>query len=475
MGRIAALICLALALMWSGSAMAKESVVPSAATRTVSDLDGDWAGQLQVGRRSLHLALHITTGPDGTKASVDSIDQSAFGMPVSSISRDGAKVRIEIKAIAGVYDGVLTADEGSMTGTWTQGGSALPLKYLRQARGTPQAKLVRPQTPQPPFPYDDEPVSFQSAAAHARLAGVLTMPRGAGPFPAVVLIAGSGPNDRDETIFGHKPFWVLADHLTRAGIAVLRYDKRGIGESGGDYAHATSLDFAADAAAAVAFLRKRRAIDPSKIGLIGHSEGGIVAPIVAEKDSAIAFIVLLAGPGLDGEEILKLQGPLVERAAGEPEAKIAETQDLNAQLYAIVKSSATQAQIEARARPILAQAAAKAGLPATTLNAQAAAIASNWFRFFLTYDPLPALRKVRCPVLVLAGSKDLQVPPAENLPRLRQALAANPAATVEELPGLNHLFQTAKTGALSEYAASEQTLSPVMLDTVTRWIEKRVR
>ncbi|HEY5106421.1 MAG TPA: alpha/beta fold hydrolase [Caulobacteraceae bacterium] len=454
--------------------MAQESSVPKAATPMVSGLDGDWAGELQVGGRSLRLALHITTGPDGTKATVDSIDQSAFAMPVSSISRDGAKVRVEIKAIAGVYEGVLAADGASMSGTWTQGGNSLPLNYTRQARGTPQAKLVRPQTPQPPFPYDEQKLSFESPGAHATLAGTLTVPRGPGSYPAVVLIAGSGPNDRDETIFGHKPFWVLADYLSRRGIAVLRYDKRGIGASSGDYAHASSLDFAADAAAAVAWLRGRPEINHAKIGLIGHSEGGIIAPIVADRDPAIAFIVLLAGPGLNGEEILKLQGPLVERAAGAGPEKIAENQALNARLYAIVKSAKTQAEIEAKARPLLAEAAAKAGLPSTALDAQAGAISSDWFRFFLTYDPLPALREVRCPVLALAGSKDLQVPAAENLPLLRQALAANPDATVEELPGLNHLFQIATTGGVGEYGASEQTLAPVVLETVTTWIEKRV-
>jgi hypothetical protein len=439
----------------------------------VSGLDGDWAGALQVGAAKLRLVLHVKTGSDGTTATLDSIDQASFGLPVSSVGRDGAKVRLEMKATRAVFEAVLAADGASMIGTWTQGGRPLPLTLSHQAPGTPQAKLERPQMPAPPFPYDEARVTFESHAASASLGGTLTLPRGAGPFPAVVLISGSGPNDRDETILGHKPFWVLADYLTRRGIAVLRYDKRGIGESGGDYAHATTLEFAADAVAAVAWLRTRRDIDGRKIGLIGHSEGGLIAPIVADQDPSVAFIVLLAAPGLDGEAILKLQDVLVARAAGVPAEKIAQNQAMNARIYAVVKSAKDEADAREKLRPLFAEAEAGAGLPAAALDAQAAAASSDWFRFFLTYDPLPALRGVRCPVLALAGSKDLQVPPAEDLPPLRQALAGNRDATVEELPGLNHLFQTAVTGGVGEYATIEETLSPVLLQTVTDWIERR--
>jgi len=439
----------------------------------VSGLDGDWSGALQLGVVKLRMALHVKTGADGTTATFDSVDQGALGLPVSSIARDGAKVRLELKAPSAVFEGALAADGATIVGAWTQRGAALPLTLVRQAPGAPQAKLERPQTPVPPFPYLAEPVTFPGA--EASLAGTLTVPRGAGPFPSVVLIAGSGPNDRDETIFGHKPFWVLADYLTRRGIAVLRYDKRGIGASGGDLAHATTLDFAADAAAAVAWLLTRRDIDPRRIGLIGHSEGGVIAPIVADKHRSVAFIVLLAAPGMDGQTILGLQAVLVARAAGVPGGKIAQNQVLNRTIYAAVESARDQAEARARVGPLLAKAAADGELPAATVDAQTAAVSSDWFRVFLSYDPLPALRQVRCPVLVLAGAKDLQVPPKENLPLLRQALAGNGDATVEELPGLNHLFQTATTGGVGEYAAIEETLSPAMLERVADWIAARVR
>lgn len=439
----------------------------------VSGLDGDWSGALELGVVKLRLALHVKTGAEGTSASFDSLDQAAFGLPVSSIARDGAKVRFELKAPPAVFEGVLAADGGTIVGTWTQGGHSLPLTLVRQAPGAPQVKLERPQTPVPPFPYLAEPVTFPGAVAN--LAGTLTVPRGAGPFPAVVLIAGSGPNDRDETIFGHKPFWVMADYLTRRGIAVLRYDKRGIGASLGDYGHATTLDFAADAAAAVAWLRTRRDIAHGRIGLIGHSEGGLIAPIVADKDRSVAFVVLLAAPGMDGQTILGLQAVLVAQAAGVPEAKIAQNQILNSEIYAAVEASSSEADAQARIAPLLAKAAADGALPAAALDAQGAAVASDWFRFFLSYDPLPALRQVRCPVLALAGAKDLQVPSKENLPLLRQALSANSNATVEELPGLNHLFQDAKTGGVGEYAAIEETLSLRLLERVSGWIEARVR
>jgi pimeloyl-ACP methyl ester carboxylesterase len=442
-----------------------------AATPVVAGLDGDWDGALKTGAVTLRLALHIKSGATGTVATLDSIDQGAMGVPLAGLAHDGSKVRFELKAVGGVFEGALAADGASVSGTWRQGGGDMAVTFTRRAPGARQVELKRPQTPKPPFPYREEAVTFDSPGAHAKLSGTLTLPPGKGPFPAVILIAGSGPNTRDETVFGHHVFLVLADHLTRAGLAVLRYDKRGVGASGGDYFHATSRDFADDAQAALAWLRTRADIDGARIGLLGHSEGGLVAPMVAAVDKRLAFVVLLAAPGLNGEEILTLQGALIAKAGGATDAAVAKTEAIDRQAYAAVKAAADSKDAEARARAVFAAAATPAGQG----DAAAAQLATDWFRFFLTYDPIPALQQVRCPVLALWGSKDLQVPPAQDLPPVRAALAADKDATVEVLPGLNHLFQTATTGAPAEYASIEETMSPTALERISAWIGARVR
>ena len=313
------------------------------------------------------------------------------------------------------------------------------------------------------------------AGVKLRLAGTLTLPKGNGPFPAVVLVAGSGPNTRNEPILGHQLFLVLADHLTRQGIAVLRYDKRGTGQSTGDYAKATTMDFADDVQAAMAYLKTRKDIDPRRIGLIGHSEGGLIVPIVAARDPSTAFIVMMAGPGVNGLDILLEQGRLIAKAMGMTDAKIAESSALRAQLFDIVRTEKDPAAAEVKLRAAFAPLAKAQALPDSAVEAQIRQINTEWFRAFFDYDPAPTLRQVRRPVLAINGSLDLQVPPAQSLPAIRAALAGNPDAEVDELPGLNHLFQTAKTGGVGEYAQIEETISPLALDTMTRWILKHSR
>ncbi len=462
-----AMLCVVLAgLIGLGprAAFADPAPAPSA-------LVGDWDGTLHTGAADLRLALHVKTGATGLAGTLDSIDQGVSGLPLSEITVAAGKVRFVVNAPGGVFAGVMAADNATITGAWTQSGASLQLVFARRPAGATQTVLLRPQEPAPPFPYEVDAVRFASPKAGADLAGTLTLPPGAGPFPAAILISGSGPNDRDELVAGHKPFLVIADYLTRHGIAVLRYDKRGIGGSGGDYAHATSADFAADAAAAVAFLRARSKIDPARIGLIGHSEGGLVAPMVAAADPRIAFVVLMAGPGVDGATILRLQSAAIMRAAGADEGQIARAAALNSRIYAAVEGAKNAEDAAARvsallaADPAFASGAAKAGM-----NGLAAAVSSDWFRFFLSYDPLPALRRVRCPILVLGGAKDLQVPPDANLPPIRAALADNRNAEVDELPGLNHLFQSAQSGSPSEYSRIEETISPPVLARLADWI-----
>jgi uncharacterized protein len=452
--------------------LARGEVLPAP---TVVGLDGDWDGALDINGAQLRLALHVRTTPvDGTVATLDSIDQNTLGTPISAVSREGSHVRLELKARAATFDGALEPGNQTIAGRWTQGSRSLPLTWHQRPAGAKQPTLNRPQTPQKPYPYVEEEVAFESAAGHARLAGSLTRPKGTGPFPAVVMIAGSGPNTRDEPIMGHRLFLVIANHLTRQGIAVLRYDKRGTGSSSGDYAKATTADFADDADAAVAYLATRTDIDHRRIGLIGHSEGGLIAPIVATHNPSVAFMVLMAGPGENGAKTLSEQGRLLSKAMGLTDAQVETAATLRDQLIAIAETEKDPAVANAKLRALLADAAKSQRLPATAAEQQAAAFTSDWFRFFFTYDPVPTLRKVRCPVLALGGSNDLQVPAEKNLASIKAAMAANSDAQILELPNLNHLFQTSRTGSLFEYGQIEETIAPSALDLITSWILKHV-
>jgi uncharacterized protein len=434
-----------------------------------SDIDGAWMGTLDAGAAKLRVVFHITNTEDGLMATLDSPDQGTKGIPVTTVTRQGSSLKLEVKSINGVFEGKISNDLSTIGGTWTQMGNPLPL-VLKRVKDAGELERRRPQNPTKPYPYREEEVSFEDKAAGVTLAATLTAPPGRGPFPAVLLITGSGPHDRDESIMGHKPFLVLADYLTRKGIVVLRADKRGFAKSTGNFASATMIDFAADADAGVAYLKTRPEVDAHKIGLIGHSEGGIVAPMVAARNSDLAFIVMMAGPGVPGDEILAEQGRLISEAAGKNHEQAEKNAAEEREILALVERERDDAALEKQLRERLA-----GKFPEAQLGMQIKAITSPWFRHFITYDPAITLRKVTCPVLAINGEKDLQVPPKQNLPVIRKALtqAGNKNFEVDELPGLNHLFQTAKTGAISEYAEIEETISPVALDKITNWILKQ--
>lgn len=468
------------AFAWPSLAGAQTVPAPAA---DVAALDADWDGTIDAGGLKLRLVLHVQTSPAKvTTATLDSIDQNANGIPVTELARQGDQVSFLIPLVSGRYDGTLSTDGQSIKGWWVQ-GSPLPLTLTRRATGAPAPAAAaavapkRPQTPQPPFPYREEQVSFASPTASepVRLAGTLTLPSGKTPSAAVILVAGSGPQTRNEEVAGHQIFVVLADALARRGLAVLRYDKRGIGGSTGSYAKATSFDFAADAKAAVAYLRSRADVDARRIGIVGHSEGGLIAPMVAADDPSIAFIVLMAGPGENGLKLLLEQGDLILRAGGASESAIATSNAIRKAMFEEVRDEADPAKRDAELRRIIATAPDAKSLSAAALDAQVRQISSEWFRTFFTYDPAPTLARVRVPVLAVGGSLDLQVPPEENLAAIRVALAKNKRATIVELPGLNHLFQTAKTGSPSEYGAIEETIAPKALETISDWILMQTR
>jgi len=431
------------------------------------DVAGDWQGTLKGPGVELRVVVHLTRGASGLTGTLDSPDQAASGIALAAAALTGNTLTFSVPAVNGSYTGTLTP-QGSIDGSWSQGGQALPLALTR-VTNVASLSPRRPQTPAPPYPYGEEDVSYTSAPG-VRLAATLTLPAGAGPFPAVVLITGSGPQDRDETLLGHKPFKVLADHLTRQGIAVLRADDRGSGSSTGTFATATSMDFAADAEAGLTYLANRKEINPGKLGLVGHSEGGVVAPIVAARNRAVAFIVLLAGSGVPGDEVLLAQQALIATANGAPPELVQRASAAMREVFAAIKTEKDDTALAAALRQRLA-----ALIPAAQVDAQVQTLLSPWYRYFLTYDPRPTLRAVRCPVLALTGEKDLQVPATANLAAIKAALdeGGNTRSQVEELPGLNHLFQHATTGSPAEYARIEETVATEVLEKVSGWILKQ--
>lgn len=462
---------------------------------------GEWRGALEAGPQSLTLAVHVSTGEAGLEATLDSPMQGAFGVPFDRAVASGDTLTLELTAAQARFRGVLV-DPVTLEGTWSQGPASLPLT-LRRGDGSQPGDGTgvsdpasdpaipdpseRPQTPRPPFPYQEEEVVVARPEAGLELAGTLTLPGEDGPFPGVVLVTGSGPQDRDETVLGHKPFAVLADYLTRRGVAVLRYDDRGVGASTGTHADADSPALARDAAAVLRALADHPAVDPERVGILGHSEGGIIAPMVARETGLPAFVVLLAGPGVPGDEIILAQSRLLATAQGADSATVAASLAVNRALFDVVTSEDDPEAARARMRAILdtrldelspAEREA-AGIPdarrAAWVEGQVAQLSDPWFRFFLTYDPAPALEALQVPVLAVNGSLDLQVPAEENLAAIEAALArgGNPDVTTRIFPGLNHLFQAAEVGTVDEYARIRETVNPALLEVVGDWIVER--
>jgi pimeloyl-ACP methyl ester carboxylesterase len=440
---------------------------------------GTWEGKIKVGAGiEIRLGLKAEKRPDGARiVGFASPDQGANFLPINSVALDGAKLTLESKAIMAKYTGTINETRTEIVGDWKQPGGTFPLTLKKTDK---LSETKHPQTPRRPFPYKSEDVTYPNAPAKITLGATLTIPQGNGPFPAALMITGSGSQDRDESILGHKPFAVIADALTRRGIAVLRVDDRGVGKSTGGPADSTSADFATDVAVGIAFLKTRPEVDPKSIGLIGHSEGGLIGPMVAAKSpDDVAFLVLLAGTGVNGAEILKAQSALILKAVGASDDVLKAQGRLLTEVTAVIATDkdekAAASRIEALAKASLAllpEAERKALGDSKALETGLGRINSPWFRFFLTFEPKTVLTKVRCPVLALNGEKDLQVPPEQNLPAIESALKSggNDRITTKTLPGLNHLFQHCKTGAPSEYASIEETFAPEALTLMADWI-----
>ncbi len=447
-------------------------------------LAGVWQGALDVGGMKLRIVFDIKLeDEDRLVGTLDSPDQQAFGIPIDTIKLEDNAVTIELKRIQGTFSGTLAADAEQIDGTWSQMGRTFPLLMRRGEKVQPAR---RPQEPAAPYPYEEEQVAYENTEDDVRLAGTLTHPQGEGPFPAVLLISGSGPQDRNETLMGHKPFWVLADYLTRRGFAVLRVDDRGVGGSTGSVMQSTVDDFAQDALAGAAYLRSRD--DIGRIGFIGHSEGGMVASIAASNTSDVDFVVLIASPGVRIDALLIQQLRAIGAASGMSAPMLDFSASLQQDIFSIIRSTHDEAAATARIEALWAERKPQAQIdkrnPADEasiarfdagLNVQTKMVLTPWFRDLLERDPAADLRRLHCPVLAIIGELDRQVPAEQNVPALEKALqvAQNPDVTIIKMPGLNHLMQTARTGSPAEYAMIEETFDPDALEAIGDWLHVR--
>jgi len=439
------------------------------------DITGQWNGVLSIQGMNLRLVFHISENAGVFSATMDSPDQGAFGIPVNLTTFDGSKLSLAIPAMGLSYEGEL--NENTVSGTFKQGHLTLPLTLERTEE--PPKALVRPQEPKQPFPYRSEEVFFENRMANITLAGTLTLPENGENLTAVILISGSGAQNRDSEIFGHKPFLVIADYLTRRGIAVLRFDDRGTAQSTGNFETATTANFATDVESAIAFLKTHPEINLQKIGLIGHSEGGIIAPMVASRSQDVAFIVMLAGTALRGDKILLSQQAMIFRASGMPENQIEQILAINTKIFDKIidtKADLSQQEIINFLNGMKVELTVLAAMNGMTtddyIHLMSAQLSSLWMQYFIRYNPAPALEKLQIPVFALNGSNDLQVSATENLTAISEALkrGGNQNVIIREYSGLNHLFQECASGLPQNYGLIEQTFSPKVLMDLADWI-----
>lgn len=441
---------------------------PATEPAKTAALEGAWHGAVQLPGLALKLGAVFTRGDAGLTGSMDIPDQGARGVPLEAIAVEGENVTFRLAGIPGepTFKGTLTGDK--ITGTFSQGPQSFPFELERGELARPK----RPQDPVPPFPYTSEELT--AANGDVTLAGTLTRPPGDGPFPAVILITGSGAQNRDEEIFDHRPFAVLADHLSRAGVIVLRYDDRGVGASTGEVSGVNSADLAGDAEAWVKVLDDRA--DVGDIGLLGHSEGGVIAPMIAARNDVVKFIITLAGPGVSGADILVEQNRALMVAGGAPQEMADAAAEAARDLFDAVKEGAAEDVLREK---VLALARTQTGgmgqPPAAAIDGQVRRLGEPWMQFFLRHDPAADLRKVKVPVLALLGGKDAQVVATQNAPAIEAALkeAGNADATVKIIPDANHMFQKARTGSVQEYGMIATTIEPEVLEQISGWIVER--
>lgn len=450
---------------------------------------GTWEGDLDAGVQQLRMIFTISQKDDGQlKVTIQAPQQSPAQIPADTVFTDAGKISLEVKRFKMSFSGTLVNDS-ILSGSFVQ-GATIPLQLKKVARAATVSKPKRPQTPKPPFAYKSIDLIIPGKEPLQQLGATLTVPDTVAgkKYPAVVLITGSGPQDRDETLFGHKPFAVIADQLTKKGFAVLRVDDRGVGRSTGNRAIATSADFANDTEAAVDYLKTKAFIDDKNLGLIGHSEGGMIAPMVAARRKDIKFIVLLAGPGVPCADLMAEQNVAIFKSNG-LRADIAEAYGpmYKKLVLSIVRAKDSAAAFSNGMKVVNEWNAtdsvkrifkvADEGEKKAYVKAMTDELYNPWYRYFVSYDPAPALKKLSCAVLALNGSKDLQVLPASNLQGIERTLKKSKTKNYEikELPQLNHLFQTCNSCTLNEYSTLEESFSPAALDIMTDWLLKQAK
>jgi len=446
----------------------------SSAVMYAQDLEGKWTGQLNVQSSSLRVNFNIKLDNGKYTSTMDSPDQGAYGIKVESTSIFGTVVTLKATSIGVEYFGVYNDKTKLIEGKFTQSGMSFDMSLSRVEEEKADTKGINLQN----VDYKIEEVTYKNAVDNITLAGTLTIPKKEGKHPVVILISGSGPQNRDEEIFGHKTFLVLADYLTQKGIAVLRFDDRGVGASEGDFSKATTPDFVNDVEAGVNYLKTRKDIDFSRLGLIGHSEGGLVAPMLAAKSDDIKFMVLLAAPGVRGEELLYTQNEMILKQRGAPANVIDEQNALVRKMYKCILDEKDIKVAKKRVQEIIRQnilASPQASqLDDNRINGivqQQSALVTPWFRCFLEYDPVSSLKKVKCPVLALNGEKDIQVESKENLAAIEKALSkAKVKYKTVELEGLNHLFLKCETGDVLEYPTLKTSFSVKAMGIIHNWI-----
>lgn len=459
-------------------------------TMQAQSVTGSWQGAILVRGNQIHINFHIRKDGSGYSATMDSPDQKAYGILCNDTRLEEDSLKISLALVKGGYEGKWNGTD-QIDGLLSQGLIKLPLVLTRMNENTlpkDPAAADKPQTPHPPFPYLTEEVGYEHKQASVHLAGSFTKPATGENFPVVLMITGSGPQDRDETIGKHKPFAVIADYLTRQGIAVLRVDDRGVGKSTGDFSQATSADFATDVLAGIDYLKTRTDIDPKKIGLIGHSEGGIIAPYVAARSKDVAFIVLLAGPVTGGKQTMYYQ------AVDKPLAKLSEAdRKAYGQLYTKMFAIALDSQIAKRVPEFVKNvytdwkktqsdsilAHLIHGTDQQVINQFSIGFRDftrPWWRFFLSYDPKKNFASLEIPVLAFYGEKDEQVDPVANRALINQLKKKQSRFTVVEIPGVNHLFQHCKNcGSVQEYLDLDETFDTGTLSIMGQWIKDIIR
>ncbi len=453
-------------------------------------ITGNWEGSLSIQGASLPIIFHIKDTLGKYSATFDSPRQMAYGLPCSNVKINADSVVLEMKNIGGKYEGIANAGKTSITGSWSQGGMSLPLD-MKKTGSIATAGFKRPQTPRPPFEYVSEEVSYFNKDKSIQFGGTFTYPKTAGTkFPCVLLITGSGQQDRDETLFEHKPFAVIADYLTRNGIAVLRVDDRGKGKTTGNFSQSTTADFANDAEAGIDYLETKANIDIANIGLLGHSEGGMIAPMVASGRKDVKFIVLLAGPGIPVVDLMQRQNVDMLVSSGISPSDAAQYGVLYKNLLTSTLGAKDTVSAAENATTVFnywqtTVSPATVGKTTGVTDEKSKTIfihdfirpqQAPWMNYFLKFNPADYLGKLKCAVLALNGEKDIQVAAAPNLEAIRKIMVENTVKTfkVQQLPGLNHLFQHCKTCTVQEYAELEETFAPEALQIIGDWIKEVV-